>query len=310
MIITPGFVGIDVSKHHLDIFDAHIGKPERIDNSPEALADRLAPWRQADVFVLFEATGRYDQALARALDQAAIPFARVNPARARDFARAAGFLAKTDAVDARMLAAMAMSLQPAPTPRPSPDRERLNALHRRRDQLVETRKGEKIRAKDTVCDEVDTSLARHIAWLDHAIEDLDQRIDRLLAESDELRPLAKRLRSIPGIGPVAATVLLGLVPELGTRTPKTVAALAGLAPINADSGQKRGARIIRGGRKRVRDALYMAAIAAIRCAPRFKAFYDDLRARGKPFKLAIIAVARKLIITANACIRDQKDFAC
>ena len=307
MMIPPDVVGIDVSKHRLDIF--HAGSALRIANTPEALAGPVRTWAAAGAFVLFEATGVYDSTLRQVLAEAGLPHARVNPGRARDFARAAGFLAKTDPVDATMLAAMAAALRPAEAVARDADREALTALIRRRDQLVAMRAMERIRASEAGDAFARTDIEAHLGWLDQRIGDLDRMIREAVRASDSLSQQTALLRTAPGIGPVAAHVLTALLPELGQRNPKTIAALVGLAPLNADSGQKRGQRLIRGGRKRVRDALYMAALSAVRCNAAFKAFYTRLRNAGKPTKLALIAVARKLLITLNAMVRDNTPFA-
>ena len=308
MIINPGVVGIDISKHHLDIFDGAVGRPERVSNDPQAAAALAARFAGADAFVLFEATGSYDLALRRAFEAASVAFARVNPARARDFARAAGFLAKTDRIDARMLAIMAQSLRPRAQAPADPARETLASLSRRRDQLVAMRKQERTRRSACSDQEMVDDIDRHLDWLNHAIAKLDDAIRQLIRTSATLKQAANRLRSVPGIGPVAAATLLALLPELGTRSPKAIAALAGLAPINADSGLRRGKRHIRGGRKRVRDALYMAAVAAARSKSRFAATYRALIKAGKPPKLALIAIARRILVTLNAITRDKTSF--
>jgi transposase len=308
MIISPDCVGIDVSRHWLDVFDAAAGRAERLANSDEAVGRLAAGLAKAGAFVLFEATGRYDTRLARALAGAGVAHARVNPGRARDFARAAGFLAKTDAVDARMLAAMAASLRPEPAPPAEPDRERLTLMARRRDQLVATAKQERTRRHDIDEPAIAASVNRHLRWLADEIAALDAEIARTIAEAPRLAGDAKLLRSVPGIGPVTATILLALAPELGRRSPKTIAALAGLAPLNRDSGTARGRRAIAGGRRRLRTGLYMAAVTLVRSKGRFGAFYRNLRQAGKPPKLALIAVARKLLVTLNAILRDQNPF--
>ncbi|WP_150007487.1 transposase, partial [Iodidimonas nitroreducens] len=200
---------------------------------------------------------------------AAIPFARVNPARARDFARATGRLAKTDAIDAQMLAAMARSLRPACTSTPSLEREALARLHKRRDQLVLMRKQERTRLVAIDDPIIIEDIEAHIAWLAKQIAEIERQISALIKASAQLTEDQTLLRSIPGIGPVAAATLSALMPELGCLSPKSVAAMAGLAPFNVDSGQFRGRRIIKGGRRRVREALYMAAVSAIRSAHRF-----------------------------------------
>jgi transposase len=307
MIIHPGFIGIDISKANLDVFDARIGQQQRFANAPKAIAELLETWKGTDSFVLFEATGLYDAALRQALAKAQIPFARVNPARAREFARAAGFLAKTDAIDAKMLAAMAQCLRPSPCQPADLDRERLARLQKRRDQLVAMRQQERTRAH-CACPDTKADIDRHLAWLDSDIDALQARIEALIAACPQLDTARRLMRSVPGVGPVTTATLLALVPELGTRSPKTIAALAGLAPFNVDSGQFRGKRRIGGGRKRVRDALYMAAVAASRSKSRFAAFYQNLRQAGKPPKLAFIALARKILTILNAIIRDQTPF--
>jgi len=306
MTISQDFIGIDVSKSTLDVFEG--ARSKRIANAGEPIAALVERWRSKDVFVLFEATGQYDQLLQRALQAGGIGFARVNPARARDFARAAGFLAKTDAVDAKMLAMMAERLRPKADAPVAQEREHLRMLHRRRDQLVHMRQQERTRLSEAREPEEKQSIVQHLAWLSGAIKDLDSRIRHFIASVGPLKQACSKLRKAPGIGPVAATTLLALMPELGTRSPKTIAALAGLAPLNRDSGIERGKRTIAGGRRRVREALYMAALAAVRSSDHFAKLYKAFIAAGKAKKLALIAIARKLLIALNAMIRDDTDF--
>ncbi len=308
MIIHPGFVGCDVAKHHLDIFDARTGVHHRIANAaPEraALAKKLA--RSGD-FIVFEATGAYDRGLRTALVAAGARFARVNPGKARDFARAAGFLAKTDKVDARMLACMGQALELKPETSPDPEREKLTLLVKRRDQLVDARAQEKVRRAEISDKKIRASLDAHIAWLDKHIARFNLEIALLCKQSPAIAGDFALTRTMPGIGQVTASVVAALLPELGRRSPKALAALAGLAPFAADSGQWRGRRAIKGGRRRVRTALYVAAVSAVRADTPFKAFYLRLRAAGKPAKLALIAVARKLLVALNAMLRDKVAF--
>jgi transposase len=309
MIIALRCVGIDVSKPMLDIFDDAIGVPERIANASQPIAQQVARWRNNDVFVVFEATGVYDRALADALRQAGIRYARVNPARARDFARASGRLAKTDAIDARMLAAFARAMTPAAEPPPEPARNILAFLAKRRDQLVHMRAQEKNRRSEAHDPAMAEHIAVHIDFLSREIEAIEARIKAFIKAEPQICEQARLLRSAPGIGPVACMQLIAQMPELGHAGPKQVAALAGLAPLNVDSGSHRGKRAIGGGRKRVRDALYMAALNAVRRDPNIKTFYQRLRTAGKPAKLALIAVARKLLTILNAMLRDQKIYA-
>jgi transposase len=306
MIIPPDIVGIDVAKHHLDIFDGATAKPARLANQAAAIEAWLKSLGEGRLLI-FEATGAYDAALRRALVTAKVAFVRVNPTAARSFAKAAGFLAKTDQVDARMLAAMGAALRPEPA-EPAGD-ERLVQLHKRRDQLVACRKQERTRRRETQSVELLAGLERHLAFLDTEIDAIDDQIAALIAAEPALKRDRALLVSMPGVGPAVSACLLALLPELGKRSPKTIAALVGLAPINQDSGLKRGQRCIRGGRKRVRDALYMAAVGAVRTSSRFRTDYQRLRNAGKPAKLALIAIARKLVTVANAILRDQQPFA-
>ena len=225
-MIHPDIVGCDVSKHALDLFDA--GVSERIDNTPAACAALAA--RLCGRFVVFEATGGYDRALRAALDAAGVAFARVNPGRARDFARAAGFLAKTDKVDARMLAAFGQALEPAADARPDPARERLADLVKRRDQLVKMRAQERVRRSEAGVEALRNDIEAHLAWLDARIARFDDEIATVCKSAAPLKQTITRLKSAPGVGQVTATVLVALMPELGRRAPKTIAALAGLAP--------------------------------------------------------------------------------
>ena len=307
MIIPLRYVGIDVSKQYLDIFDEALGVPERIANAPQAITQIAARWR-CDVLVVFEATGVYDLELREALGRAGIRFARINPARARDFARASGRLAKTDPIDARMLAAFGRVMQPATEQAVNPARNALARLAKRRDQLVLMRAQEKNRRSEADDRALAERISRLIEVLDSEIAEIEVDIKELIKAEPEITDEARLMRSLPGVGPVACMQLIAKMPELGRVGAKQIAALAGLAPFNVDSGAFRGKRKIAGGRKRVRDALYMAALNAVRRADPFKAFYERLRQAGKPAKLALIAVARKLLTVLNAMMRDRKPY--
>jgi transposase len=306
MTIHPGSIGIDVSKSTLDVFDGLRGA-RRLNNDADGVHALLESLAGRDAFVTFEATGRLDRRLRDALQAAGIRFARVNPERARSFARALGLLAKTDKVDARMLALMGQKLEMRVEVEADPDRDTLAALTRRRDQLVALRQQERTRATEGEAHWTD-SIARVVACLDEEIAGLDRRIKAFIRAQDAIKRRATLLRSVPGLGPVSVAVLIGLMPELGHLTSKAAAALAGLAPFNRDSGAFKGQRSIQGGRKRIRDALYMAANAAIKSNSRFRTFHAALIARGKAFKQALVAVARKIVVTANAVLRDQAVF--
>ena len=282
MIISPRCVGIDVSKRMLDIFDDAIGTAERIANAPQAITEQVARWRCGNVLVVFEATGVYDRELAKALHQAGVRFARINPARARDFARAHGRLAKTDEIDARMLACFARTMAPAADQPPEPERNTLAQLAKRRDQLVQMRAQEKNRRSEAYDRTMKESIARVIDCFDEEVEAIEAAIKALIKSKPEISEQARLMQSAPGVGPVACMQLIAQMPELGQVGPKQVAALAGLAPLNVDSGTYRGKRAIGGGRKRVRDALYMAALNAVRRDGPFRSFYQKLRTAGKP----------------------------
>ena len=307
MTISPCYIGCDISKRILDLYDPSNGKALRIANTSDQiarLADQLAG---RDVMVVMEATGAYDRALRAGLAEAGIGYARVNPTRARRFAQAAGLLAKTDAIDARMLSAMGQAMKLVPDAPEDPDRKTLHDLQKRRDQLVQIRADEKNRA-DLAEDDIALSVASHIAWLDQAIAELDDRIERFITDHKALGQTRAILLSAPGIGPVSANVLIAQMSELGQLSPKKIACLAGLAPVNHDSGAMRGARHIKGGRRRVRQALYMAALAATRCSKRLGQFYQRIKQRSKSVKIAIIATARKLLTILNAMIRDNAHY--
>jgi transposase len=306
-MINPVFVGIDVSKAHLDFFVEGRGHG-RILNQSGAIGGMIEGLPRP-CFVVLEATGSYDAALRQALEEAGVAYARVNPEQARDFARAIGRRAKTDAVDARMLAEMGRRLALEPTAAVDPARQALTKWQRRRDQLVAMRQQEKVRLVEERDETFAAGLRAHIAQLGQAIAEVERRIAVLLAESPSLAEAERRIRSVPGVGRVTAVTLLALMPELGARSPKQIAALAGLAPFNVDSGDKRGQRRIRGGRRRVRQALYMAALSAARSHPRLKAFAQTLKAKGKAAKPILVAVARKLLSIINAVMRDNTTFA-
>jgi transposase len=275
------------------------------DNRPDAIDHLIADWAGSDVFVMFEAAGRYDKALRHALSAAGVTFARVNPARARDFARSIGLLAKTDAIDARMLAAMAQCPRPGADGATDAAREELADLHKRRDQLVACRKQERTRLA-AISAGLLADLTQHVAWLD-AIRNIDLRIAGLIAKQEGLHNAQRFMRSVPGFGPVFATTLLALMPELGSRAPKTIAALAGLAPSmpTAANGAARGASLAAG------------AGSAKRCTwpqwpsrernPVSRAF-AAMQDAGKPAKLALITVPRRMLVTLNAVLREQQPF--
>ncbi|WP_394886544.1 IS110 family transposase [Mesorhizobium sp. AaZ16] len=309
-MIQHNYIGCDICKDMLDVFDPSSRSFRRLANRAgpiEAFAAGLAPGRD---FVVFEATGVHDRLLRHALAEAGIASTRRNPVQTRRFAEAGGLLAKTDKLDARMLSDYGRRFTPAPDQPPCRQRERIAALARRRDQLVEARAREARHLGEAFDPDVIADIEAAVACLAKRIATIEAVIASAIAEADAATAATFAiLRSAPGVGPVTALTLIAHLPELGGRSPKTIASLAGLAPRNNDSGTRRGRRPIRGGRPRVRKALYMAALGAIRAAPRFKAFYSAIAARSGSRKLAVIAAARKLLTILNAMQRDQKAYA-
>lgn len=236
------------------------------------------------------------------------PFVRVNPRQAREFARASGVLAKTDRVDARVLAEMAQRLDLPPSRPPEAARQRLQALILRRRQFVDVRKAEGQHLR-TAADAMVAAGIRSLAGvLDAQIAALDHAIAGAITADAGLRATAQKLRAVPGVGPMTTAILLASLPELGQLDRRQIASLAGLAPLARDSGRSRGQRRIWGGRRRVREALYLAALSAARLVPTFARMRDRLRAAGKAPKTILIAIARRLLVVLNAMLRDGTDF--
>ncbi len=309
MIIDHAYVGCDVSKRTLDVFDPAVGKVRRFAGDEAGIARLAGSLEGRSVFVVLEATGVYDRALRYGLAAAGIPFARVNPLHAKRFAQASGRRAKTDALDARMLAQYGERLRPPACPAPDPVRDRLCDLHRRRDQLVAMRAAELTQAKDALCKEVVRCHEEAIAFLTEKIGRMDALIEDAIASDPRLAEDRALLGTAPGVGPVTEAILLCLMPELGSLTPKTAPALAGIVPYDHSSGLLKGHKKIAGGRRRVRRALFIAALSATRCSARYKAIYEGLRRRGKAHKQATIAVARHLLCALNAMLRDRAPYA-
>ena len=299
------YVGIDVSKDRLDVHILPAGEDLAFGNDAAgiaALCDRLTA--AGPCLAVLEATGALQERAAAGLCAAGILVAVVNPRQVRDFARATGCLAKTDRLDARMIAAFAEAVRPEPRPLPDAERQVLIDMVGRRRQLVEMRAAEKIR-RPQVTAALRPALEAHIAFLDKAICALDGDISSGLRASSAWRSEDDLLASVPGVGPVLRAVLIAKLPELGQLSRRQIAALVGVAPLNRDSGQMRGRRTIFGGRAEVRTVLYMAAISAIRCNPVLNAFHARLRAAGKAPKVAITACMRKLLTILNAMLRSK-----
>lgn len=303
------FVGIDVSKARLDVHvqpGADVFEASNDEAGVAGLVERLGSG--GPCLVVLEATGGLQERAAAALAAAGLFVAVVNPRQVRDFARATGRLAKTDRLDAAAIAAFAEAVKPEPRALPDLERQGLIDMVARRRQLVEMRAAEKIR-RAQMAPRLRPRLDAHLAFLDAAIAELDQDIGGALRASKAWRVQDELLAAVPGIGPVARAVLAAKLPELGRLNRRQIAALVGLAPFARDSGQLRGRRAIAGGRADVRQVLYMATIAAIRCNPAIKSFHQRLTAAGKPPKVAITACMRKLITILNAIVRHQTQWS-
>ncbi|MNT00024.1 Transposase [compost metagenome] len=299
-------VGIDVSKARLDVALRPSGETWSVSNDEPGIAslvERLAPLEVS--LVILEATGGQQDAAAAALAAAQLPLAVVNPRQVRDFAKAMGKLAKTDVIDASVLAHFGQAIRPEPRALPDEAASELAATLARRRQLVEML----VMEKNRLCvasKKQRPSLEAHIRYLNLELKDLDKDIHGTLRSSPVWRAKDDLLRAVPGIGPTTSATLLAELPELGTLNRKQIAALVGIAPFNRDSGTLRGKRVVWGGRASVRTVLYMATLSAIRCNAVVKEFYERLCKAGKPKKVALIACARKLLVILNAMLRDNQ----
>ena len=306
---TRIIVGIDVSKPYVDFFVLN-SKANRSGRRPRRVRELIALAAELATFepqlVVLEATGGLETAVWAALEAAGLRVAVVNPKRVRDFARSLGLLAKTDRLDARVLALFGERLRPAATRLPSRQLRDLRELLRHLDALVGLRAQQRTRKWQLQGAAVLASAERVIASLSQEIALLEQQVEQALREQPAACQRATQLRTAPGIGPKTSWALLADLPELGQLSARQAAALAGLAPLARDSGQFRGRRRIAAGRPRVRKALYLAARAAVRCDPHLAAFRARLLAAGKPKQVALIAVARKLLVALNAMIRDDR----
>lgn len=300
------FIGIDVCKQLLEVAVHERDYQFRCANKTSAFGELLAELiALRPALIVLEATGGLERAVVATLHRAGLPVVVVNPRQVRDFARALGQLAKTDRLDARVLAHFAAAIKPPPRPLKSQEQTELDAVSGRRDQLVEMLTDEKNRLASAATDGVRDEIQAHIDWLKDRIAELDQQLKKLVQGSAPWRAKDQILRSTPGIGAVVSAALLAQLPELGTLNRQQISKLVGVAPLNRDSGQQRGSRHIFGGRAHIRRLLYMAALSACRCNSVIKEFYERLRARQKPFKVAITACMRKLLTIINFMVRHQ-----
>jgi len=302
---TQHFVGVDVSKKQLDVAIFPTAKSFSCPNSyagHKKLVQHLRRLKPA--LIVLEASGGYQSAAARALAQANLPVTVVNPRQVRDFAKATGELAKTDKIDAAVLALFAYKLRPQLRPVPDAAAQQRRDLGLRCQQLRDNLAAERVR-QHQACGAHRDSIARHIAWLEQELQQMQAQWQTSLQSDQQLCQLQKLLCTVPGVGPGVSAVLVTYLPELGQASRQQIAALAGVAPFNRDSGQHQGKRCVYGGRVQVRCALYMAVISAIRHNPLIRAFYQRLKSNGKATKLALTACMRKLLCILNAMVKNQ-----
>jgi transposase len=301
---SPGFVGIDVSKDRLDVHLRPSGQAFAVPRDGPGL-DQLLARLKADppALIVLEATGGFELTVAAAIAGAGLPLAVVNPRQIRDFARATGRLAKTDRLDAAVIALFAERVRPEPRPLLDAAAQALAELVARRRQIVEMIGMEQNRARQARAPKVARTIRATLKVLEAQLAELDRDIDDAVRGSPAWRATDDLLQSVPGIGDVTARTLIAEMPELGHLDRREAAALIGLAPVNRDSGQRRGHRAITGGRTAIRNVLFMATLSAVRWNPVLKAHYQQLIARGRPKKVAIVACMRRLLGILNAILR-------
>ncbi len=305
MRATPTYVGLDVAKYHLDMAMRPSGECQQVTNDErgiEYVVSRLCEIRST--LVVLEATGGLEQPVAAALAAAGVPVAVVNPRQVRDFAKAVGKLAKTDSLDAKVLVHFAEAVQPEPRPLPDDQAQLLSATLLRRRQIIAMSTSEENRLS-TAPNPVRRRIEVHLCWLRKELERTSKELEQIVHESPIWREKAALLRSVPGVGPTLSVTLLAELPELERLNRKQLAALVGVAPLNRDSGALRDTRTIWGGRSGVRTVLYMATLCAVRFNPTIEEFYERLRAKGKPKKVALTACMRKLLTILGAVLRNQ-----
>lgn len=303
------YVGIDVSKGRLDVAIGAEGEAWAVGNDEKGIAQLVERMQVVQpALIVLESTGGLEWAAMTELYSAGLGVALVNPGRVKEFARSIGLLAKTDRLDARLLARFAEAVKPNATRLPDEQEQHLMGLVSRRRQLLEMQVAEQNRL-NTARLSSRANLEEHIAWLQKALSDLDKQIQIYVRQSELWKDKVERLQSVPGVGPVTASTLLAELPELGLLDRKRIAALVGVAPFNNDSGPRRGKRRVKGGRSTVRQVLYMAALSASIHNPVLHAFYQQMIRRGKEKKVALTACMRKLLTFLNAMMRDAKSWS-
>lgn len=300
-------IGIDISKDRLDIAVHETGEifdHPNVSDSFSLLIERFQSL--APKLIVMEASGGYEQELLFSLLANGLPAALVNARQVHSFGKAIGRLAKTDRIDAVLLARFAQAVQPKVQEAPTNAQIALAELANRRHAMMEMLSAEKNRLHITRTNPARDHVQKHIQWLQSQVNDMDRDLRELVQRSETWRELDALLESVPGIGPVGAATLVALLPELGHLNRRQIAALAGVAPFNCDSGKRRGQRHIWGGRARVRTALYMCVVAGLRCNPMLQEFYARLTAKGKPSKVALVACIRKLLVVLNTLVKTKE----
>jgi transposase len=306
----PYFVGIDVAKARLDIAVRPTGQRWQVDYTEKGVQELVKQIAKLHpTLVLLEATGGLELPMVASLATASLPVVVVNPRQVRDFARATGKLAKTDSLDAMVLAHFAEVIRPLPRSLPDEETQSLTALVTRRNQVIGMLVAEKNRLH-TSRPQVRQRIQLHIDWLEKELEEVDQGLKETLHNSPVWREKENLLRTVPGVGPQLAVSILAYLPELGTLDRKRIAALVGVAPFNRDSGTLRGKRTVWGGRSHIRAALYMGALVASRHNPVISTFYQRLLASGKAKKVALTACMRKLLVILNAMLKHRCSWQC
>lgn len=302
---SEAYVGVDVSKDQLDVKVLPSNETQQFTNDDAGINKFVKRLKCIDPqLVVFESTGGLEMPAVSSLIANQLPVVVINPRQVRDFAKATGRLAKTDAIDADTIACFGRDIRPQVRPIKDEHSQYLSALNARRRQIVDMLVAEKNRLY-TAPEPNKKSIQKHIQWLERSLADINDDIDKTIKKSPSWRENDKLLQSFKGVGPVVSATLLCDLPELGTLDRKKIATLVGVAPLNCDSGRFRGRRRINGGRANVRRKLYMAAVASIRCNPKIKDFYDRLIEAGKPPKLALTACMRKILTILNAMMKNQ-----
>jgi transposase len=306
---TAQWVGIDVSKATLDVYLRPMGKSLKVANRELDISKLVEELLSYDLnLIIIEATGGLETELIIQLQAALLPVALINPRQGRNFAKATGKLAKTDAIDAQILAHFGEAMKPPMLAIESDSARQLSELMSRRRQLVEMQTAEKNR-RSRARGKALADIEEHIDYLNRRLEKLNQEIEQLTQTNQQWLAQVKLLKTTPGIGPVISTTLVSDLPELGQLTGKQISRLVGVAPINHDSGQHKGKRMINGGRAHVRATLYMGAVVAMRHNSVIKTFYDRLVERGKQKKLALTACVRKMLVILKAMVRDNQPWS-